>query len=101
MSRQSYTPYRGYVIEIRTSRTITLSLHGVGPRYKVSWTVCCGSRADASVGRFSERLVFVSEAEAIEYAENRAHTFIDGVLSQASENFAGDAVSGCGAKSAG
>jgi len=101
MSRQCCTPYRGYVVEIRTSRAITLSFHGVGSRYKVSWTISSGRRSDANIGRFSERLAFVSEAEAIEYAKNRAHTFIDGVLSQASDNSAGSEVSGGSANSTG
>ena len=95
MPPQSYTPYRGYIVEIRINAAPTLSFHGLGSRYRVSWAISSPGRLDANIGRFSERLVFVSEVEALRYAENRVHTFIDCVLSQTADHFANDDVSDC------
>ena len=99
MPRQSYTPYREYTVEIRINPAPTLSLYGLGSRYRVSWTISSPGRLDANIGRFSERLAFVSEDDALGYAENRAHTFIDCVLSQTADHFANDDMSDCRAGS--
>ncbi|RKT13687.1 hypothetical protein B0G69_6867 [Paraburkholderia sp. RAU2J] len=83
MSYQSSTPYRGYSIDVHIVSARTVSFHGVGRRYKVSWTISSsGTSAQVTAG-FPERLEFMSEREAFAYANNRAHTFIDCMLSQA------------------
>ncbi|CAB3795463.1 hypothetical protein [Paraburkholderia fynbosensis] len=83
MSYQSSTPYRGYSIDVHIVSARTLSFHGVGRRYKVSWTISsCENSAQVTAG-FPERLEFMSEREAFVYANNRAHTFIDCLLSGA------------------
>jgi hypothetical protein len=83
MSYQSYAPYRGFSINVRVTPAATLSFHGVGHRYKVSWTISSYAHPGREIASFPERLGFLSEQEAFRYAENRAHTFIDCMLSGA------------------
>ncbi|CAE6899529.1 hypothetical protein R70199_03610 [Paraburkholderia domus] len=81
MSCQSYAPYREFKIDVQVTTGKTLCLHSVGRRYKVSWTISSCGQSAQKVASFPERLEFMSEQEAFRYAEGRAHTFIDGMLS--------------------
>jgi hypothetical protein len=83
MSYHSSTPYRGYKIDVHIASARTLSFHGVGRRYKVSWTITSSETSAQVTTGFPERLEFMSEREAFVYANNRAHTFIDCMLSEA------------------
>jgi hypothetical protein len=58
--------------------------HGVGRRYKVSWIIIGNGDPGETIASFPERLEFISEREAFKYAENRAHTFFDCMLSRKS-----------------
>jgi hypothetical protein len=81
MSYQSYVPYRGYSVSVQVIPATTLSFHGVTHRYKVSWTIISSLHPARQIASFPERLEFMSEHEAFTYAENRAQTFIDCMLS--------------------
>lgn len=83
MSNHSSTPYRGYNIDVHVITARTLSFHGVGRRYKVSWRISSSETSAQVTAGFPERLEFMSEREAFLYANNRAHTFIDCMLSGA------------------
>ena len=82
MSFAMYASYRGYSIKVWVTAARTLSLHGVGRRYRVSWIVSKSEHPGEKIAGFPERLEFLSEHEAFTYAENRAHTFIDCMLSE-------------------
>ncbi|MDR6495889.1 hypothetical protein ACOCG7_04165 [Paraburkholderia sp. DD10] len=82
MSFQIFASYRGYSINVQVTPARTLSFHGVGRRYKVSWFIKKSGHPGEEIAGFPERLEFMSEHEAFRYAENRAHTFIDCVLSR-------------------
>jgi hypothetical protein len=82
MPFETYASYRGYSINVWVTATRTLSLHDVGRRYKVSWIVVRSGHPGEKIASFPERLEFLSEHEAFTYAENRAHTFIDCMLSR-------------------
>lgn len=82
MSFETYASYRGYSINVWVTAARTLSLHGVGRRYKVSWIVTGSGQSSEKTASFTERLEFLSEHEAFKYAQNRAHTFIDCMLSE-------------------
>jgi hypothetical protein len=82
MRSQSYAPYRGYGIDVQVTPAKTLSLHGVGHRYRVSWTVTSPGHLKPDVASFPECLEFMSEGEALRYGEKRAHTFIDCIISE-------------------
>ena len=84
MSFETYDSYRGYSIRVWVTAASSLSLHGVGRRYKVSWIVTRSEHPGEKIASFPERLEFLSEHEALTYAENRAHTFIDCMLSRKS-----------------
>ncbi|MCP2091083.1 UNVERIFIED_ORG: hypothetical protein J2Y81_007170 [Paraburkholderia sediminicola] len=73
--------YRGYSINVQVTSARTLSFHGVGRRYMASWIVTGPGYPGKRIASVPERLEFMSEHEAFRYAENRAHTFIDCVLS--------------------
>ncbi|MFL9963348.1 hypothetical protein PQR02_20170 [Paraburkholderia sediminicola] len=82
MSVQTYASYRGYSINVQVTPARTLSFHGVGRRYKVSWIIIGLGDPSKTIASFPERLAFISDREAFKYAENRAHTFIDCMLSR-------------------
>lgn len=81
MSFQTYASYRGYCIHVQIDRATTLSFHGGGRRYKVCWIISSLVHPEQEIASFPERLEFLSEREALKYAENRVHTFIDCMLS--------------------
>jgi hypothetical protein len=58
----------------------SLCLHNAGRRFKVSWTIDSSDQSAHRIASFPERLEFISESDAFQYAENRAHTFIDSML---------------------
>lgn len=72
--------YRGYSINVQVTLARTLSFHGVGRRYRVSWTVTEPGYPDKRIASFPERVEFMFAHEAFRYAESRAHTFIDCIL---------------------
>ncbi|MEA3086153.1 MAG: hypothetical protein QOC89_3850 [Paraburkholderia sp.] len=83
MPCQSYAPYRAFKIDVQVTTGKTLCLHSAGRRYKVSWTISpSGQSAQKVIASFPEQLEFMSEQDAFRYAEKRAHTFIDGMLSE-------------------
>ena len=81
MTLQTYASYRGYNVNVQVTQARTLSFHGVGRRYKVSWVIGKSGHSGRAIASFPERLEFIAEHEAFRYAENRAHTFIDCMLS--------------------
>lgn len=83
MPCQSYAPYREFKIDVQVTTGKTLCLHTVGRRYKVSWAVSpSGQSAQKVIASFQEQLEFMTEQDAFRYAEGRAHTFIDCMLSK-------------------
>ncbi|MDR6449660.1 hypothetical protein J2794_005798 [Paraburkholderia terricola] len=82
MAFQTFSSYRGYSIDVQVTPARTLSFHGVGRRYKVSWLIKRSADPGDEIASFPERLEFMSEDEAFRYAQNRAHTFIDCMLSR-------------------
>jgi hypothetical protein len=86
MRCQSYAPYRGFQIDVFVTTGKTLCLHNAGCRYKVSWTINSSDQSAEKVASFPERLEFMSERDAFKYAEKRAHTFIDCMLSRRSDS---------------
>jgi hypothetical protein len=82
MSLQTYASYRGYSSNVQVTPARTLSFHGVGRRYKVSSIIIGHGDPGKTIASFLERLDFISEREGFKYGENRAHTFIDCVISR-------------------
>jgi hypothetical protein len=82
MSYQTYESYRGYGIEVQVTPAKTLSFHGVGHRYRASWTITSPGHFEPGVASFPECLEFMSEEEAFRYGKKRAHTFIDCIISK-------------------
>jgi hypothetical protein len=89
MSSQSYAPYRGYCIEVHVTRARAAVIGGIARRYRVSWTVSSLEHPE-SVASFPEQFDFLSEQEASRFGENRAHTYIDSVVSVPSRMRASD-----------
>jgi hypothetical protein len=54
---------------------------GMTRRFRVSWSVSSPGLLDQEVASFLEQFVFLSEQEAFRYGENRAHTYVDSILS--------------------
>lgn len=85
MSTQSYAPYRGCNIEVHVTPARSHALGGIYRRFRVSWKVSSPGIPDRQVASFPEQFDFLSEYEAFRYGENRAHTFIDSILSTPSQ----------------
>ncbi|MCC8392274.1 hypothetical protein LJ656_06700 [Paraburkholderia sp. MMS20-SJTR3] len=81
MSTQDYSPYRGCHIEVHVSMSRSHWLGGKYRRYRVSWTVTLPGNPPRHLASFPEQFDFLTEQEAFKYGENRAHTFIDSMLS--------------------
>jgi hypothetical protein len=81
MSSQSCAPYRGCHIEVHVTPAKAHVIGGVTRRFRVLWTVSSPGHLNREVASFQEQFNFLSEHEAFRYGENRAHTFIDSVLS--------------------
>lgn len=81
MSTQSYEPYRGCHIEVKVTPAKAHVIGGMTRRYRVSWSVSSPGLIDRKVASFPEQFVFLSEQEAFRYGENRAHTYVDSILS--------------------
>lgn len=81
MSSQSYAPYRDCRIEVCVTPAKTHALGGACRRYRVSWTVASPGNPDQEFASFPEQFDFLSEQDAFKYGENRAHTYIDSMLS--------------------
>jgi hypothetical protein len=77
MSYESCAPYRGYGVEVCVTPCKSLSFHGMGRRYRVSWSIFPPDNLSPAIASFPERAEFLHEDEAFRYGENRAHTFID------------------------
>jgi hypothetical protein len=83
MTCQSYAPYREFKIDVQVTTGKTLCMHSTGRRYKVSWTISpSGQSGQKAIASFPEQLEFMTEQDAFRYAESRAHTFIDCMLSK-------------------
>lgn len=85
MSIRCYAPYRGCDIEVHVSISRSNWLGGKYRRYRVSWTVTMPGRPTSQLVSFPEQFDFLTENEAFKYGENRAHTYIDSVLSTPSQ----------------
>ncbi|MBC8727460.1 hypothetical protein [Paraburkholderia sp. UCT2] len=85
MSIQEYAPYRGCNIEVNVTLSKTHWLGGKYRRYRVSWTVTLPGNPEQELLSFPEQFDFLTEHEAFKYGENRAHTFVDSMLSTPSQ----------------
>ncbi|MDH6146576.1 MULTISPECIES: hypothetical protein [Paraburkholderia] len=85
MSIQEYAPYRGCNIEVNVTLSKTHWLGGKYRRYRVSWTVTLPGNPEEELLSFPEQFDFLTEHEAFKYGENRAHTFVDSMLSTPSQ----------------
>ncbi|MGF6659527.1 hypothetical protein QF000_001171 [Paraburkholderia atlantica] len=85
MSIQEYAPYRGCDIEVNVTLSKTHWLGGKYRRYRVSWTVRLPGNPHQEVVSFPEQFDFLTEREAFRYGENRAHTYVDSMLSTPSQ----------------
>jgi hypothetical protein len=75
---QSCMPYRGYAIHIKVTEHYTTSFNGTEQRYIAVWSIHRNDDPMASTfATFPEPLAFISIGEALDYAQARAHTFID------------------------
>lgn len=81
MASQSYAPYRDCSIEVHVTPAKAHAFGGTCRRYRVSWTVSSRGDLNQELASFPEQFDFLSEQEAFRYGENRAHTFIDSILS--------------------
>ncbi|APA89767.1 hypothetical protein BJG93_30330 (plasmid) [Paraburkholderia sprentiae WSM5005] len=81
MSTQDYAPYRGCDIEVHVSLSRSHGLGGKYRRFRVSWTVTMPGDPPRELANLPEQFDFLTEHEAFKYGENRAHTFIDSILS--------------------
>jgi hypothetical protein len=77
MSDEVRAVYRGYGIEVRVTPCKTMSFHGMGRRFRVSWSIFPTDKLSPAIASFPERAEFLHESEALRYGESRAHTFID------------------------
>ena len=77
MSHGSHAPYRGYGVEVCVTSCKSMSFHGVGRRYRVSWSIFPPDNLSPAAASFPERAEFLHEDEAFRYGENRAHTFVE------------------------
>lgn len=80
MATHTYAPYRDCCIKVCVTPSIAHAFGGTSRRFRVSWTVASPRHADCDLVSFPEQLEFLSEAHALKYGEDRAHTFIDSVL---------------------
>jgi hypothetical protein len=85
MSTQSYGPYRGCHIEVEVTPAKAHVMGGMTRRFRVSWSVSSPDALDQTIASFPEQFDFLSEYEAFRYGENRAHTYVDSILSTRSE----------------
>ena len=81
MSSQSCSPYRGFAIDVRVTPARSHALMRTCRCYRVSWAVSAREDPDREMASFSEQFEFLTEHEAFNYAEKRAHAYIDSVLS--------------------
>lgn len=81
MSTQSYGPYRGCHIEVHVTPAKAHVMGGMTRRFRVSWSVSSPDMPDQEIASFPEQFVFLSEQEAFRYGENRAHTYVDSIVS--------------------
>jgi hypothetical protein len=80
MFSPSYLSYRGCQIRVHVSPVRSYSLGGVYRRYRVAWTVSAVGDPDQEIASFPEQFEFINQQEAVRYAVNLAHTFIDSML---------------------
>jgi hypothetical protein len=80
MASRSYGPYRGCDIEVHVTQAKSHALGGTCHRFRVSWTVFSPDNPDLRVASFPERFDFLCDQDAFRYGANRAHTFIDSIL---------------------
>jgi hypothetical protein len=86
MSYESCVAYRGYGVEVCVTACKSLSFHGMGRRFKVSWSIFPPDKISPAIASFPERVEFLHGDEAFRYGESRAHTFIDCTIYHASQS---------------
>lgn len=86
MFYESSAPYRGYCIEVRVTPCRSLSFHGMGCRFRVSWSIFPPDKLSPAIASFPEQAEFLHEDEALRYGESRAHTFVDCAISHNSQS---------------
>jgi hypothetical protein len=86
MSYEACAPYRGYGVEVCVTPCKSLSFHGMGCRYRVSWSIFPPDNLSSAIASFPERAEFLHEDEAFRYGKNRAHTFIDCAIYHSSKD---------------
>jgi hypothetical protein len=80
MLSQACSPYRGFSIILQVMELEARSFNGAESRYTVAWSVQKRTPSGGMFESFPEPVEFLSVGEALDYAEGRAHTFIDGAL---------------------
>lgn len=73
-------PYRGYGIDIRATELEIASFIGAESRYTVAWSIHRDGLRSNVIASFAEPLEFTCAIEALDYAEARAHTFVDCIV---------------------
>jgi len=74
-------PYRGYGIHLTVTELEIASFIGAQWRYTVAWSIHHRDRLRSNViASFAEPVEFTCVDEALDYAEARAHTFVDCIV---------------------
>jgi hypothetical protein len=81
MASRSYGPYRGCDIEVHVTQAKSHALGSISHRFRVSWTVFSRDNQNLRVAGCPEQFDFLCDQHAFRYGANRAHTFIDSILS--------------------
>ena len=74
---RSCAPYRGYGIHLMVTELEIASFNGAERRYTVAWSIHPEGRRSNLIASFPEPVKFTCANEALDYAEARAHTFVD------------------------
>jgi len=85
MFSPSYLSYRGCQIRVHVSPVRSYAMGGVYQRYSVTWRVTAAGNPDREVASFPHQFEFLNQQEAVRYAVNLAHTYIDSMLCTPSE----------------
>lgn len=73
-------PYRGYGIHLTVTELEIVSFIGAQWRYTVAWSIHRDGLQSNVMASFAEPVEFTCFDEALDYAEARAHTFVDGIV---------------------
>jgi hypothetical protein len=78
---QTCVPYRGYGIYVNVTEYDTVSFNGTELRYNAMWSIRREDNLRAStLASVPEPVEFMSVGEELDYAQARAHVFIDSLL---------------------